>query len=285
MAGTPKFRTINLKDKVRLHWEREICGTRYGFANSRKKYFKEIENTRYRLEPYLLSFANFREAKGKKLLEIGVGAGTDFCQWVKNGAIASGIDLTSSAIELTKERLEISNIKNSSYELRTADVENLPFTNNEFDIIYSWGVLHHTPNTERAFQEVYRVLKPGGIFKGMIYHIPSWTGWMMWMLHCFLKGKPFRSVKNAIYHNLESHGTKAFTIQEARGLLTKAGFEHIKLSTKLGPGDLLLIQPSQKYQNLIFKIIWKFYPRYLVKILGDKYGTGLLIKARKSLCN
>lgn len=131
--------------------------------------------------------------------------------------------------------------------MRVADAENLPFANNEFDIVYSWGVLHHTPNTERAFQEVYRVLKPGGYLKGMIYHIPSWVGLMMWILHCFLKGKPFRTVKDAIYYNLESSGIKAFTVQEARDLLTKVGFEHIKLSAKLSPGDLLLIQPNQKY--------------------------------------
>lgn len=277
-----KFERTNLKDKVRSHWEQETCGARYGFSGSRKKYFEEIKNTRYRLEPYLPLFANFHEARNKKILEIGVGAGVDFCQWVKNGAIATGIDLTARAIELTKERLAIDNAKNNNYELRVADAENLPFADNEFDVVYSWGVLHHTPDTERAFQEVYRVLKSGGVFKGMIYRVPSWVGWMMWILHCFLKGKPFRTAKDAIYDNLESPGTKAFTIQEARDLLNKVGFEYIKLNTKLSPGDLLLIQPSQKYQNSASKIIWKFYPRYLVKILGDKYGLSLLIEAIKT---
>lgn len=268
------------KDKVRIHWEEETCGTRYGASNERQKYFDEIEKNRYQLEPYLPVFAKFHEGKGKKILEIGVGAGTDFSQWVKNGAIASGIDLTKAAIELTKERLEIYNL-NNCYDLRVADAENLPFDSNAFDIIYSWGVLHHTPNTERAFQEVLRVLKSEGRFKGMIYHVPSWTGWMMWVLHCLLKGRPFRTIKNAIYHNLESYGTKAFSVKEAKELLTKVGFENIKLSTKLGPGDLLLIKPSVKYQNLVSKIIWKLYPRPLVKFLGDKYGLGLLIEATK----
>lgn len=271
----------NLKDEVRSHWEEETCGTRYGSADLREKYFKEIENTRYRLETYIPSFANFHEGKGKKVLEIGVGAGTDFYHWVKNGAIASGIDLTNSAIELTREHLEVENIKNSNYDLRVADAENLPFANNEFDIVYSWGVLHHSPDTKRAFEEVYRVLRPNGIFRGMVYHVPSWTGWMMWLLHCFLKGKPFRTPKDAIYHNLESSGTKAYTVKEANDLLSKAGFENVKLSPKLGPGDLLTVQPSKKYQNPIFKIIWKLYPRRLVKILGDKYGLSLLIEATK----
>jgi len=269
------------EDKIRAHWEQETCGTRYGVSGSRKKYFDEIENTRYRLEPYLPLFANFSEAREKRLLEIGVGAGTDFCEWVKNGAIATGIDLTNSAIDLTKEHLVTANVKNNNYDLCVADAENLPFNCNEFDIVYAWGSLHHTPDTIGALREVYRVMKPGAKFRGLIYHSCSWSGWLIWFLHCFLKGKPLRSVKDAIYYHLESPGTKAYTIKEARGLLTKVGFEHIELSTRLSPGDLLLIKPSQKYQHPMFKIIWKLYPRWLVKILGDKYGLSLLIEVKK----
>lgn len=269
------------KNMVRTHWEQETCGTRYGISSSREEYFNEIYNNRYKIEPYILSFAEFHQEKGKKVLEIGVGAGSDFYNWVKNGAIAIGVDLTRSAIALTKEHLEIK-LKDNHYTLNVADAEALPFNDNQFDLVYSWGVLHHTPDTKGAFKEVYRVLKPNGLFRGMIYHVPSWSGLMMWILHGFLKGNPFMSVKDAIYHHLESPGTKAYTIQEAAQILTDIGFGNLKLKAKLGSGDLLLIKPRNKYQNPLFNFVWKIYPRWLIKLIGDKYGLFLLIEARKS---
>jgi ubiquinone/menaquinone biosynthesis C-methylase UbiE len=271
----------NLKSKVHAHWEKETCGTRYGLSKSRKDYFDEITQTRYTLEPYILDFANFPQAKGKRVLEIGVGAGTDFYHWVSNGAIATGIDLTESAIALTRERLELSQVPSNSYELRVADAENLPFEDQKFDIIYSWGVLHHTPNTELAFKEVFRILKPGGILKAMIYHIPSWTGWMLWVQHALLKAKLFQPVKQVIFNHLESPGTKAYTVAEARRMLMSIGFEQISISTKLGSGDLLMIKPSLKYQSAIFRLIWKLYPRWLVKMMGDRFGMCLMIEATR----
>ena len=106
--------TLPLKDKLRLYWEDETCGTRYGSSHQRQKFFEQIENKRYEFEPYIIDFADFTSAKGKKVLEIGVGAGTDFYKWVKNDAIATGIDLTESAVKLTRERLEVENIRDFS---------------------------------------------------------------------------------------------------------------------------------------------------------------------------
>ena len=206
------------KEEVRHHWEDEVCGTRYASNPSQQEYFDEIASARYTLEPRLLDFAEFAKAEGKKVLEIGVGAGSDFYEWVRGGAIATGIDLTDAAIRLTSERLELAHVPAENYELLVSDAENLPFGADEFDIVYSYGVLHHTPDTERAFSETFRVLKAGGTLKVMIYHVPSWTGWMLWLQHCLLKAKPWRSVKDAIYNNLESPGTKAYTTGEARQL-------------------------------------------------------------------
>ncbi|MBI4994747.1 methyltransferase domain-containing protein [Candidatus Peregrinibacteria bacterium] len=237
------------KTEVKRHWEDETCGVRYGSLD-------EIEKTRYELEPFILDFADFKSGYGKKVLEIGVGAGSDFANWVKNGAIAS-------------------------YKLFTADAENLPFSDNEFDIVYSWGVLHHTPDTFRALAEAFRVLKSGGVLKIMLYRVPSWTGFLLWIQHCLLKGKFWRGPKWAIFHHLESPGTKAYTKASAREMLTKIGFKNIHLKTKLCAGDLLKIKPSKKYQSAVYKIIWKLYPRWIVKAFGDRFGLDLLIMANK----
>lgn len=263
---------MDLKKSVKQHWEDETCGTRYG---------DEICANRYKLEPYIHEFADFAGGKNKKVLEIGVGAGCDFMHWVNAGAIATGVDLTESAIKETQKRFDHYKLQATSYKLFPADAENLPFSDNEFDIVYSWGVLHHTPDTFRAFSEAFRVLKQSGTLKAMIYHIPSWTGAMLWIQHCLLKGKIWRNVKWAVFHHLESPGTKAYTVKETREMLTKIGFKNIHLKTKLCAGDLLTIKPSKKYQSMIYKIIWKLYPRFLVKLLGDRWGLNLLITATK----
>lgn len=262
----------NLKIAVAAHWEAETCGVRYG---------DEIEKLRYELEPYIPKFADFGSAKEKRLLEIGVGAGVDFLNWIRAGAHATGVDLTNAAIKITKNRLNENKIPEHTYSLASADAENLPFGNNEFEIVYSWGVLHHTPDTFRAFSEVFRILKPGGEVRAMIYHVPSWTGLMLWVRHCLLKGKPFKGLKYAIYHHLESPGTKAYTVGEARDFLQQIGFKNIHLKTTLCAGDLLTIKASKKYKSPIYKIIWALYPRWLVKILGNNFGLNLLIKATK----
>jgi len=276
----PLQSNAELKASVKEHWEGETCGTRYAASESRARYFEEIEEARYRLEPYIREFANFAESKGKKILEIGVGAGTDFSNWVKYADKACGVDLTESAIRLTDERLKLAGIDPSRYELSTSDAENLPFADGSFDLVYSWGVLHHTPNTEKAFREVFRILKPGAKVKAMIYHVNSWTGLLLWGRYCLFRGRPFESKKSAIFQHLESPGTKAYTLPETRMFLEKIGYTDISLSTRLGPGDLLKINPSKKYQSAFFRLAWKFYPRWLIETFGRHFGLYLLIEAK-----
>jgi ubiquinone/menaquinone biosynthesis C-methylase UbiE len=270
-----------LKSEVKRHWENETCGTRYGDAADRKRYFEEISEARYRLEPYIRSFAGFGAASGKTVLEIGVGAGADFQNWCETAAHATGIDLTEKAISLTGERLALNSVPKERYRLLTGDAENLPFDDNSFDIVYSWGVLHHTPDTRRAYGELFRVLKPGGVMKTMIYHHPSWTGLMLYARHALARGNLRMGMKEAVFHYLESPGTKTYTVEEAREMLRESGFVNVESQTRLGPGDLLTLKPSEKYSSGLYKMIWRIYPRWLVRLLGDRWGMGLLLAAGK----
>jgi len=270
-----------LKWRVKQHWEQEACGERYGDESNRLRFFDSISKARYELEPYLAPFADFPCAEGKTVLEIGVGAGADFQNWCSYARHATGVDLTEKAIALTSERLQVNSIPPERFTLRTADAEALPFNSDSFDQVYSWGVLHHTPDTPKAFREVLRVLKPGGAVKAMIYHVPSWGGLMLYLRWGLARGKPGMTLKEAIFCSLESPGTKAYSLDEAQDLLQETGFEQIQLSLKLSPGDLLTIKPSKKYASPVFKLIWRIYPRWLVRLLGERYGLSLLIEARK----
>jgi ubiquinone/menaquinone biosynthesis C-methylase UbiE len=250
--------TEALKAAVREHWEAQPCGTRDLPTGDRRRFFAELERERYELEPYIKPFARFERGRGKKVLEVGVGAGTDFVNWVRNGAEATGIDLTEQGVLLTRERLELEGLR---AEVRQGDAENLPFPDASFDIVYSYGVLHHSPDTAKAIREVHRVLKPGGTALVMIYHSPSWVGFMLWGVHCAARGRPWVSPRQAVYEHLESPGTKAYTVDEARALFRD--FARAEIRPQLGHGDLLLMRPAQRYRSWKHRLAW---PRWAVRL-------------------
>jgi len=274
-------RELLLKQQVKAYWEHEPCDIRYGRSSDPLHCFNEVQRKRYELEPIILDFANFSRGEGRRVLEIGIGIGVDFSNWLTHKASATGVDITSAAVELTRKHLDLQRLPRSAYRLSQTDAENLPFQESSFDIVYSWGVLHHTPRTELAFKEVFRVLSPGGTLKAMVYHVPSWTGWLLWLRHGLLKGDLHVSIKEIISRYLESPGTKAYTSGEICQLLAEIGFGDISTKTALGPSDLLRIDFSDKYHSFVYQVAKIIYPRWLVKMTGNKYGLLLLVEAQK----
>ncbi len=265
-----------LKHAVREHWERQPCGTRGVAADERRAFFAQLERERYEVDRHIPGWARFERGRDRDVLEIGVGAGTDFVQWCRAGARAIGVDLTDAGVELTRERLALEGL---SARIERADAERLPFASESFDIVYSYGVLHHTPQTARAIDEVHRVLRPGGTALVMIYRVPSWTGWMLWGIHGAAKLRLGVTPREAIYDHLESPGTKAYTHDEARGLFAR--FRRVDLDTALLAGDLLAMRPSDRYRNSAAALAWNLYPRALIRRFGRRFGLGLLVEATK----
>lgn len=266
-----KHENTDLKDQVRDFWDNETCGT---FLTDKEKftkeYFEEIEQIRYDMQPEIHEFAEFHKSKNKKILEIGVGAGTDFLQWVRSGAIAYGLDLTEQAIEHVKHRLSLYNLK--AEQFKTGDAENLPFEDNFFELVYSWGVIHHTPDTPKAFHEIVRVLQPGGKAKIMIYHRKSILAYLFWIKHALLKGKLNKTVADVLWEHMESIGTKAYTIREVREILKDERIEGLKVYSVLTYYDKLLRfgKPMQLAASVLAKLFG-----------GDKVGWFLLVEFKK----
>ena len=269
-----------LKERVRDHWEHEVCGSRYGSdREDRRRFFDEIERTRYEQDYMLRDFARFEESRGLRVLEIGLGTGTDFIQWGRAGATAYGRDLTDASVALVKERLQLEGI---TADVARGDAEKLEFPDSFFDLYYSWGVLHHTPNTEKAIAEAWRVLKPGGTLKIMLYHHPSVATYLIWMLYGPLRLR-MRSVRECCAEHVESPGTQVFSVPEARAMVGKYFRpESIEVRTFLGSGDLLSHLVSEKYRGPVWGAILKVYPRWFVKhFLGHRMGSVMTIKGVK----
>jgi ubiquinone/menaquinone biosynthesis C-methylase UbiE len=163
----------SLKERVRAFWQANPCGTKFSDAPPGTRLFYErTEEHRYTKEWHIPMAADFTSARGLRVLEIGCGLGTDGAQFAKAGAIYTGVDLTEAAVELARRRFELFELPGT---FRTADAENLDFADESFDLVYSHGVLHHTPDTRRAVREVHRVLRPQGRAVVMLYHRDSYN--------------------------------------------------------------------------------------------------------------
>ena len=226
------------KKLIHDFWNEHPCQTGSSQeAKYSKAYFDQLERERYQIEPEIISFADFNRYQGKKILEVGVGTGIDFARWIRSGAIAYGIDLTEEAIERTERLLESEGLK--AAELKVADCEAISYPDSTFDLVYSWGVIHHTPDTQKAVSEIVRVCRPGGICKIMVYHKNSLAAFYHWIRHAFLKGKPWKSISECLGEHLESPGTKAFTKMEVLKMLNALPVEDIRIKTWLTYYDRL----------------------------------------------
>ncbi len=258
------------KEDVRDFWNADPCGTRYLEG---KEDLEAHARARYSLEPFIFDFAQFESARGLRVLEVGVGMGADYLEWLKAGANATGVDLSAASIERARQRCQQAGYQP---DLRVADAEQLPFPGNSFDIVYSYGVMHHSPNTNQCIREAWRVLKPGGRARIMIYHHPSITGAMLWLRYGLLRGK---SLRQSVFDHLESPGTKTYTRAEALALFSS--FTKVSSQLVFSPGDLLLNEPSARFQSRFYKLIWRVFPRWLVRKFGQNWGLFLLISAEK----
>jgi ubiquinone/menaquinone biosynthesis C-methylase UbiE len=266
----------DLKSEVRGFWDAASCGEVYAEGLSAQERFRKHAEARYRLEPYIRGFARFEEGSGQDVLEVGVGMGADHVEWARSGPRRlAGVDLTPRAVAWTTQRLDTFGLTS---ELKLGDAEHLPFPDDSFGIVYSWGVLHHSPDTQQAFREAHRVLRPGGTLRAMIYHRPSIVGLMLWARYGLATGHPARSLTDIYAHHLESPGTKGYTVAEARQLV--APFEASKIHSTISFGDLLLGEVGQQHTGRGLTIAKRFWPRPLIRRL-PALGLLLLIEARK----
>jgi ubiquinone/menaquinone biosynthesis C-methylase UbiE len=163
----------SLKERVRAFWQANPCGTKFSDAEpGSRRFYELVEEHRYTKEWHIPAAAGFAAANGLKVLEIGCGLGTDGAQFAMAGAEYTGIDLTEAAVDLARRRFELWGLPG---EFKVSDAENLDFPSETFDLVYSHGVLHHTPDTPGAVREVHRVLRPGGRAVVMLYHRNSYN--------------------------------------------------------------------------------------------------------------
>lgn len=235
------------------HSEKEI-GT--------KQYFEEVTKRKYFVENHILDFADFDKYNNKKVLEVGCGIGTASQSFCEKGAIYTGIDISDYSIELTKKRFEIFKLNGT---LLVGNIEEIYNINDQkFDLIYSFGVLHHTVNIDKAIENIYNMLNDGGEFKLMLYAKNSW--------------KNFEIIDNLDQYEAQSNVPIAnvYTNDEVYSLLHK--FKNIKINQcHIFP---YVIEEYKKY-NYIKKEYFEKMPDKLFKCLEKNLGWHLCISCNK----
>lgn len=162
-----------LENNIREYWNNQPCNIKHSlFPVGSKEYFEEVRNKRYHVEPHILKFADFDMWRGKRVLEIGCGIGTDAIEFAKAGADYTGIDISTASLAIAKERFEIYNLPGTLLNLDATSDQLSQL--GSFDLIYSFGVLHHYPNVDKVIDSVSTMLLPNGKFKFMVYAENSW---------------------------------------------------------------------------------------------------------------
>jgi ubiquinone/menaquinone biosynthesis C-methylase UbiE len=165
--------TPGLKRKVQNFWQNSPCDS--WFTNEPREtpaFYRSLDEHRYKVHRRLQSAVGFEKTRGLRVLEIGCGCGSEAELFARAGAHYTALDLTNAAVSITHARFQLANLEGRFVQ---GDAEDLPFADASFDLVYSHGVLHHTPDTPRTIREVHRVLVPGGRAMIMLYYRNSFN--------------------------------------------------------------------------------------------------------------
>jgi SAM-dependent methyltransferase len=263
------------KQRARAQWSADPAGAVYGRAHEfgTREFFDEVERHRYQeYAPWMPEIMGFKDFAGARLLEVGCGMGTDLLQFARGGASVTGVDLTPRSIQISQQHFAL---YGASGSFAISDAEHLPFANESFDAVYSNGVLHHTPDTACAVREAYRVLRPNGQARVMLYHRGSLGYWGQVIIrHGILRGELLRgnSPANIMSKYVEFNEgggnplVKVYSRREARELFSM--FREVKVQVAQ------LTRPE-------FYFLGRVIPKGMFRRLERSIGWNVIVLARK----
>jgi glycosyltransferase involved in cell wall biosynthesis/ubiquinone/menaquinone biosynthesis C-methylase UbiE len=258
------------KDQVQNQWNNNPVGseTAKGAQPHTLEWFLEVERYRHDVyAPWMPRVMEFAHHGGQQVLEVGGGTGTDLAQFARHGAIVTDVDLSLGHLQLAQENFRLRGLTGRFVH---HDAESLPFDDATFDLVYTNGVLHHTPNTTRAIAEIRRVLKPGGRVIVMVYAENSLQYWRNLVWHYGLKSGDLssQSMAGIMSRTVERTGN------DARPLVKV--YTRARLRALFGAFEDVRIVQRQISPELVPRRLRRLLP--LVERLA---GWNLILKARK----
>jgi len=215
-------------EQVKDFWNRRPCNIRHSPKPvGAKEYFDEVETRKYFVEPHIPRFAQFERWRDKKVLEIGCGIGTDTISFARHGAWVTAVELSEKSLEVARKRAEVYGLQDHiRFYLGNAEELTRFVPIESYDLIYSFGVIHHTPHPERVIEQMRYYINPNSVIKLMVYHRYAWK--VLWILLTYGKGKFWRLDELVAQHSEAQTGcpvTYTFSRGEIRSLLEHHGFQ------------------------------------------------------------
>jgi 2-polyprenyl-3-methyl-5-hydroxy-6-metoxy-1,4-benzoquinol methylase len=208
-------------ESVRDFWNRRPCNVRHSPRTvGSREYFDEVELRKYFVEPHIPAFAQFERWHGKRVLEIGCGIGTDTMNFARAGASVTAVDLSEESLEIARRRATAYGLSNISFHCGNAEELSEFLAIEPYDLVYSFGVIHHTPHPERVIAQVRKYARPGTILKIMLYHRRSWKAFEILLREAH--GQFWKFSKLLARHSeaqIDSPVTYSYSKREARQLL------------------------------------------------------------------
>jgi 2-polyprenyl-3-methyl-5-hydroxy-6-metoxy-1,4-benzoquinol methylase len=245
--------------RVKEYWDRRPCNIRHSTQPvGSREYFDEVEARKYLVEPHIPGFAEFEKWRGKKVLEIGCGIGTDTINFARHGARVTSVDLSEKSLELARQRTVVYGVQDQVQFYRGNAEELSGLVPVEaYDLIYSFGVIHHTPHPERVLEQVQRYARPGTTVKIMVYHRRSWK--VLGILLEEGKGQ-FWKLNELVAKNSEAQTgcpiTYTYSRREGRELLERHGFGVRQV-------DVEHIFPYRIADYVQYRYVREFYFRWM----------------------
>jgi 2-polyprenyl-3-methyl-5-hydroxy-6-metoxy-1,4-benzoquinol methylase len=266
-------------DAVRDFWNRRPCNIRHSPQPvGTREYFDEVEARKYLVEPHIPAFADFPHWKGRRVLEIGCGIGTATISFLREGARVTAVDLSSESLALARRRAELYGLadKVTFFE---ADAERLSeiVPPEPYDLVYSFGVLHHTPHPIRAIDQIRAFVRPGSTVKLMMYHTLSWK--VFWAVLLGGGGR-FGDWRRIIARYSEAQTgcpvTYTYTKRELAGILEARGFQVTEIFV-----DHIFPYRVADYIAYRYRKVWYFrwMPTAVFRWLERRFGWHLCVTA------
>ncbi len=269
---------LNIK-RVKEYWDQQPCNIRHSAKPiGSLEYFNEVEARRYFVEPHIPKFAEFSRWQGKRVLEIGCGIGTDTINFARAGAKVTAVELSPKSLKIARKRAKVFGLQNE-IKFYQGDAEHLtdfvPVA--PYNLIYSFGVIHHTPHPEKVVEQMRRFAHPGTVIKIMVYHRYSWK--VLWILLIFGHGQFWRLNELVSRYSEAQTGcpiTYTYSRRQAQKLLD--GFKITKMQV-----DHIFPYRISDYKKYIYNKVWyfKLMPDSLFRWLKRNFGWHLLATAQE----
>lgn len=266
-------------DEVRQYWDRRPCNIRHSPQPvGTRAYFDEVEARKYFVEPHIPRFAEFERWRGKKVLEIGCGIGTDTVNFARHGAEVTAVDLSATSLEVARQRVDVYGLADRVRFFSGSAEELTSFVPRQtYDLIYSFGVIHHTPRPERVLAEARQYAASGSTLKIMVYHRWSWK--VLWIVLGYGKGQFWRTAELVAQNSEAQTGcpvTYTYSRPQARRLVESRGFR----VTDLFVDHVFPYRIDDYVQYRYVKAWpWNWMPQPVFRWLEKRFGWHLCLTA------